>query len=559
MSVLTEPAVESESAFAEFVAMLAADPARREELTALLREDHPIYAQRGTATLVRMRGWILLALARTGVRDAALPFVLDELDTGIDPYLAAAAACALRSYPRPVPGFAPFVMRALANIRYRDDPVSFDEYGGYAVGTEATSPVVELLRTLAWLGPNAREILPALEPLALPEGGLPRKRLTDLNRALAAIRASEPKEQGAESCCAIDGSLAQMFRNVFSTRRASEAVGSVRFEDQNGDAIRFDEFFVGRPSVVVFFYTRCDNPLKCSLTVTKLARIQKALECQGLGDRIRTAAITYDPGFDLHERVHAYGANRGVRMDAHHRMLRPVDGIDPLRAHFALGVNFIESLVNRHRVEAYILDAKGRIAVSFARIRWDEQEVMARAIEVLNEGELASAEDDTSRLQSVYAAQAAFSAGAAEPPRVSLSRRSASPALATLASLAVAFFPKCPVCWAAYLGFFGIAALEQIPYAPWLLPLLALAVVINVASVWLRARTSRRFAGFYLVAIGGGAIFASNLGVGGEAFAMIGVGATLAGSLLSATNGRGTQNRASGPYGGVAASPAPRL
>ena len=50
-------------------------------------------------------------------------------------------------------------------------------------------------------------------------------------------------------------------------------------------------------------------------------------------------------------------------------------------------VTIVESLVNRHRIEAYILDAKGRIAVSFERIRWDEQEVVTRAIELLNEKE----------------------------------------------------------------------------------------------------------------------------------------------------------------------------
>ena len=230
--------------------------------------------------------------------DAALPFVLDELDTGIDPYLVAAAAYALRSSGQAMPAFAPFVMHALANIRYRDDPVSLDEYGGYAVGADATSPVVELLRTLAWLGPDARGILTELEPLGLPEGGLPRKRLADFDRALAAIHASEAVgDHGGETCCTLESSLADMFRRVFSNRPASAAVESIVLEDQNGDSIRFDEFFVGQPSIVVFFYTRCDNPFKCSLTVTKLARIQKALEAQGFADRIRTAAITYDPGF----------------------------------------------------------------------------------------------------------------------------------------------------------------------------------------------------------------------------------------------------------------------
>ena len=55
--------------------------------------------------------------------------------------------------------------------------------------------------------------------------------------------------------------------------------------------------------------------------------------------------------------------------------------------HFELGVNFVESLVNRHRIEVYILDAQGRIATSFERVHWDEAQVVARAVEVLNEEE----------------------------------------------------------------------------------------------------------------------------------------------------------------------------
>src|ERR1700682_5301687 len=147
---------QSETQFAELVDALATDPDRREQLTDLLREDHPLYNQRGAATTIRMRGWVLLAFARAGVSDAALIFLLEELDTGVDAYLVAAAARALRCYPRPTPDLAPFVMRALTNIRYRDEPVSFEAYGEYAVSTTNTTPLRELFATLAWLGPHAR-------------------------------------------------------------------------------------------------------------------------------------------------------------------------------------------------------------------------------------------------------------------------------------------------------------------------------------------------------------------------------------------------------------------
>ena len=378
----------SEPQFAALVDALSADPDRRAQLTELLREDHPFYDERGAATIVRMRGWVLLALARTSVSDAALIFVLEELDTGVDAYLVAAAARALRSYPRPTEALAPFVMRALTNIRYRNEPVSFENYGDYAISPKGTSPVRELLATLAWLGPHARGVLPELESLRA-QSGLSRKLRLDVERTVQAIRGpAQASEPGAHSCC---GTPPDSVKSTSSwppnSRRGAETVESIALHDHKGDTITFKEFFHGRPSIVVFFYTRCDNPMKCSLTVAKLARVQKLLEARGLADEVHTAAITYDPAFDLPERLRVYGQDRGVRMDAHHRMLRAIDDNDALRRHFELGVNFIESLVNRHRIEVYILDADGRVAVSFERIHWDEQQVVTRAIEVLKEKE----------------------------------------------------------------------------------------------------------------------------------------------------------------------------
>jgi cytochrome oxidase Cu insertion factor (SCO1/SenC/PrrC family) len=65
------------------------------------------------------------------------------------------------------------------------------------------------------------------------------------------------------------------------------------------------------------------------------------LEVQGFADQIHTAAITYDPAFDLPKRMRIYGQDRGVRLDVHHRMLRATEGINALRSHFKLGVNWI--------------------------------------------------------------------------------------------------------------------------------------------------------------------------------------------------------------------------
>jgi protein SCO1 len=367
----------TELQFAALVDAIAVDVKRHDELLDLLREEHAVYRDRSATTIARMRGWVLLALERAGVSDRALAFVLEELDVGTDPYLVAVAARALRSCPRPTATLVPFVLGALANIRWRDEPLSFAAYGAYAVSATGTSAVRELLATLMWLGPHAQNAVPQLEALLLP-GGLPAKLGGDIRRVLQVIRDAghAADERGAVSCC---GAVAPPPKCC----GGATGIDSVVLEDHAGDKIGFNAFFRGQPSIVAFFYTRCDNPLKCSLTIAKLARVQQLLEAEHVADRIRTAAITYDPAFDLATRLRSFGKDRGVRMDVGHRLFRTVNGNDAVRDHFGLGVNYVGSVVNRHRIELHILDAEARMAASFERLRWDEREVVAKAVEVL--------------------------------------------------------------------------------------------------------------------------------------------------------------------------------
>lgn len=494
----------TEADFCHLIDQLASEPHRQDELLDLLREDHALYDQRGAATVVRMRGWVMLTLARIALPDAALPFVIEDLDSGVDAYLIATAAAALRCYPTPNAAFAPFVVRAITNIRYRDERLSLESYGGFAIGTQGTSPVRELLTTLSWLGPNARNVIHEIEPLRNGPTALSNKYQPVLEKILNSIGSANAAN---DDCCQLPESVQELFSGMRLTRTTSSSIESTVLEDQHGQAITFGEYFNGRPSIVVFFYTRCDNPLKCSLTITKLARIQKLLTAEGLADQINTAGITYDPGFDLPERLLNYGKHRGINFAPQHRLLRSQDGLNALRKHFQLGVNFIESLVNRHRIELYILDSKAQTAGYFGRVQWKEEEVVARVIEVLRGEEKATT--------------------ASSHPQL------AAPVFGTAVALGLALFPKCPFCWAAYLSLFGIAGLESIPYSPWLQPLLAILVLANLTSVWFRARATSRMMPFYLVTAGALTVIASKLLAGPDAVGLIGVFLTLVGSAWS--------------------------
>jgi protein SCO1/2 len=153
----------------------------------------------------------------------------------------------------------------------------------------------------------------------------------------------------------------------------------VDFEDQDGTRLRYDDLFGGKPSIAVFFYTRCPNPNKCSLTIAKLAELQNAIGVEGLSGKLRTVAITYDPEFDVPARLRAYGSDRGVMFNDDHRMVRTRRGFVELQERFQLGVNFTGSTVNRHRIELFIVDSDGDIAVTFARLQWEVAEVLGCA------------------------------------------------------------------------------------------------------------------------------------------------------------------------------------
>jgi cytochrome oxidase Cu insertion factor (SCO1/SenC/PrrC family) len=351
------------------------DPRGRDRLVALLAERSPLYAGRGANAVVRLRGYLIAAFEQLGLPDEALPYVLEELESGRDAYLVAAAARALRGRD-PTPDAVPFLLRALENIRDVDDVVSFAGYRPRWPAPDPTTATGELLQTLAWLGEHARLAWPARAARGEDPGAVSGPARATLAAILDRLGDHHP------GCCpATPASPLPAGLGVRSGGGRDEAIpADVLLQDQDGRTLTFGEFFVGWPSVVAFFYTRCDNPNKCSLTITKLAQLQRALRQGPLPGRVRTAAITYDPDFDLPPRLRAYGENRGAVFGAGDRFLRTLDGLRPLDDYFQLGVSLGQALVNRHRIELFVLDPAARVMATFARLQWDVGDVLAVAL-----------------------------------------------------------------------------------------------------------------------------------------------------------------------------------
>ena len=352
--------------------------------TDVLDERHPRYAGLATNAVVQLRSYLLAHCARFGLDRSAVPHAIAALQTGEHAPLIAAGARALRGSREPAPWMLPIVERALAKAWRIDGAFSLDSPKPLWPPTHPTTAVRELTAAREWL----------LRSMPVPAG---------------------------DDCCTPPPSLGRSRGS-----RLPLPLDDVLFEDQDERRLSGRELLTGKPIVLAFFYTRCTNPAKCSLTVTQLGHLQKALARDGVDARV--LGVTYDPAYDTPDRLAPYAMSRGFVPDEDCRVLRAIDGMEQLSDALALGVNYGQVTVNHHRIELFVLDARGRVTVAFTRLQWNVDVVVAAVRE-------ASRTTLADRL------------------------RRAMPAAATPAAVVAAFVPHCPFCWSAYATAAGVPGL----------------------------------------------------------------------------------------------------
>jgi cytochrome oxidase Cu insertion factor (SCO1/SenC/PrrC family) len=357
---------------------LQIDAIRRESgagrrLAEMLPEESRIYAGRGSSEAERLRGYILASFEATDLPSGAAPFVLEELESGRNPYTVAAAGRALRGASA-IPDDAPeLLVAAIARLRGRDEVVTFDRFApGPPVGNGATS-LYDLASTLVVLGPRASSALPALKALVEAEGtSFSPPVSAQLAKAMEALCVAESHVPAC--CCHEPGVTESGSADRAPASVAPLGVAEIALENQDGVQLSFSEAFLGRPTALAFFYTRCMNPEKCSRTVTRLGRLARLLERVAFDANV--AGISYDPGFDRPRRLRTYGVDRGVVFTPRCSLLRTVGQFEPLMTAFRLGVGFGSTTVNQHRVDLVVLDSSLRLAERFERRLWRENSVL---------------------------------------------------------------------------------------------------------------------------------------------------------------------------------------
>ncbi len=285
-------------------------PAGDRRLAAMLRQDGSHFAGLSTGEAERVRGHLFAAFAGRRVPGPALIAIKEELRTSFSPAVLAGAARALAALDEADPDMEALLAAALERIRVHDEYVRFR-------GSDEA----------------------------------PKTARGEIEAALAHLSG------GPRGCCGTIAAAPGESVAVAPFPLCPSAMGRVTVEDQFEAEHRFDALLRGQTSLLAFFYTRCMNPAKCSLTVTRLAGFARRAEEISPEARPNVLVLSYDSGYDDPGRLLAYGRDRGFPFGGRARLMRCRTGWNTLRRAFGLRVGYGLATVNAHARELFLVSA----------------------------------------------------------------------------------------------------------------------------------------------------------------------------------------------------------
>lgn len=171
-----------------------------------------------------------------------------------------------------------------------------------------------------------------------------RTSLQELDATLTAMRSSGC----SGNTLAIDDAAERLY--------ASSAVFyTAALEDQDGKLTTFAHLTIEKPVLLAFFYSRCMNPLKCSLTVSRLAK------CAHAEPRLGYVGMSYDPDYDTPYRLRVYGEDRGIPFSKDIRLVRSCEDWDEIKEALELRAGYGAATINSHAREVFLVASDKRL------------------------------------------------------------------------------------------------------------------------------------------------------------------------------------------------------
>jgi protein SCO1/2 len=414
----------------------------------------------------------------------------------------AGAAMALRGLGQPYPALADYLLKAIQNIRHADDAISFETYKPRWPLEKHTNGLTEIFATFEWMGAYAAHSITTLT-LMKDDPYFSSAIKNSIVKAIEAI--SNAPTVAVDDCCSTMPSHDSPYRSKVN----KQSLAKISLKDQEGDYYTYNSFFEDKPSLVLFFYTRCDNPIRCSLNITRMALLQQELKKQGLYGKINLAVVSYDPAYDLPMRIKPYCTNRGLMFDEYTKGFMVDKGMDILLSHLEPGVNYNGALLNHHTSELFLLNDKGKSFTRIPGIEWDNKKIIEK-VEKLgkkNSKPLLSIKHVLNNIASVFF------------------------------SFLLIFFPKCPFCAAAYLSMFGISTYDFFRIKAWAFPLFISFLLLNLFALFWMGRKRKWHLPFYLSLLGAVCILLSVFAEEKTWVKYVGMGLVIISSLLNGLSG----------------------
>ncbi|WP_298754882.1 SCO family protein [uncultured Psychroserpens sp.] len=475
----------------------------RSLLVDLLSERHLIYQGKSNYEVNRIRGYVMASFSEVGLPDSALNYILDELQNGRNAYMVGAAARGLRGAKYTKTQYVSFLIQSIYNLKYHDDSFDLTVFKPEWPLENPSSGRLEIFRTLQWLKGYAKGVLPELRSYLNNTKDFAPDLQEEIRKTINIIEADE-RELNL-SCCEIESKksigTSRFWKSIHNIRN----IGNLKVQNENGKTQTLEDIVNKKPTVIAFFYTRCMNPNKCTLTINKMGWLQKKLIQNGLDDKVNLLAFTYDPEYDTPTKMRVFGENRGMVFGSNVHVLRTrPKQFDILSDFFQLGVNHVASTVNQHRLELFLLDHNGKIKITYTRLQWKAESVF-KDIEKLFK----------------------------KNSPIKWINNLKNSILQTLFPVLLIFFPKCPVCWGVYLSAFGISSLQSIPYSPWLIPFIFIVILINLFIMYRKSKIRNGLIPFWISLTGGVLILIPGYLLSNEVISILGVFLILIGSLLN--------------------------
>lgn len=161
--------------------------------------------------------------------------------------------------------------------------------------------------------------------------------------------------------------------------REGDAVPDAALVDQDGRPRRLSEWR-GSVAVLTFIYTRCPLPDFCPRMERNFLALQKSLQKEGMGERARLLAVSFDPKYDTPGVLKAHAAAIGADPHMWRFFTGDLDALERFAAQF--GVSIIRSPSDErditHNLRTAVIAPDGRIAAIFSGNGWTADETLER-------------------------------------------------------------------------------------------------------------------------------------------------------------------------------------